>query len=203
MAQLGICAFGTLSHRAADDAKAEYRAALLLAHDARVAECMRAEYDRRYAHTVQRVSLLLAELRDGRPVTGEVRAAAAAELRQLRDLFAWDGQESDECEPPALQAIRSAIKRAEDRGVDVSTHIELQPEAFAVVDSMATAVVTALDDATRFARVVVAATAGTLTGSVVHGFDGSDVQPLPRDVDIVTLGDRRWVSATVDLGHAA
>lgn len=199
VAQLGLCAFGMLTRLAAQDARAEYATVLRLTRDAQVAAGMRAEYDRRYAQTVQRVSVLLSALRDGQPVTSELRATAGVELRGLRELFEWADRDGEHV---ALQTIRSAIKRAEDRGVDVHAHVDLQPEV--VADPIVTAVVTALDDATGFARVVVTSARGALTGSVVHGFDGSSpTRSFDDDVDVVTTGDRRWVSASVDLGRAA
>lgn len=199
VAQLGLCAFGILSRLAAWDARAEYREVLRLTREQGVAAGMRAEYDRRYAQTVKRVSVLLTALRDGEPVTPELRARARTELGGLRELFALAGAD---VEHVALQKIRFAIRRAEGRGVDVCAQVDLQPERIA--DPIVSAVVTALDDATDFARVVVTATGGAVTASVVHGFDGgpSD-RTFDPDVDVVTLADRRWVSTRVESGRAA
>ncbi len=203
--QLALCAFGPLSRRAAQDARADYQGTMRIVSERRVTEALRFEYARHYAATVQRLSPLLSALSEGTPITAEFVARARAELRHLRSLF---DNASGEDDPALLPTINAAVTRAELRGVDVTTHFDVGMESLAAPDAdrLLDTIVTAVDDAAIFARVVIASVGGALIGSVVYGIDRhqrNGHQATGNGVEIVTCADRRWVSTQIASGRVA
>jgi hypothetical protein len=194
--QLFALLFSALIRDAARDARTETDALRGLLTRQRIAEAVQADYQQRYARLLSRIIAVLVELAQGRAATADLRHRAGVEEQRLRMLF-----DERMIAHPLLQRLRSIVEAAQNRGIDVSTHLDPKPPrlAAATIDRLATPIarVAALPVATMRLTLMCAGdevttsltcTAGpglcALAGAAVVGDDG---------VELVDEGDVLWL----------
>lgn len=118
--QLGVAKFSSLARTAAAEASREDQARLLALGREHIAQALQDEYLDRYAAVVDRVTPLLSSLSRGHPVTPVIQQQARIESQRLRALF----DEAASNNRQLLQHLRKAIKPAQDRGLEVSLHVD-------------------------------------------------------------------------------
>lgn len=187
--QVFATVFSSWAARAAHDARLEHDNLVQVVAAERVAGAVQADYLKRYADVMSGVVPLLQALRDGEPVTPEVRRRARAESRRLRSLF--DQLRSDH---PLVFEIRALVEAAEERGVEVAVHFDadLPSVGQSTVDRIVVTVDRLIALAEGSARVVVTAADGVVTVSVVCAVPVADAG---RDLGIDS-GELIWSGRT-------
>lgn len=201
--QLCVLLFNSLINTASDSAHAETVSRIKLLTREQVTQALQDEYRRRYAGLITGVRPLLRGLADGRPIDAALRRRAQLETQRMRVLF----DQSASFDHPLLRALRPAIDAAEERGVDVSLHIEGSlPELAPVdVDLMAAAVGRALDIAGESARIAITGGPnGVVVSIVCHGVTG-DLAQYPElaggDIELTVHGDAAWLTIRSEAGE--
>lgn len=164
IAQVFALTFSTIARQAAHDARAENEARLQVVTKERVAEALQTDYLSRYAEVINRVVPILRALSRSE-MTPEIRRQARIESRRLRMLF----DHSHAPKHPLLAEIRALAEVAEERGVDVSIDADddLPAISAAKVREFAMPIALLLAATDRSARIVLTASGGDVTGSVV------------------------------------
>jgi signal transduction histidine kinase len=167
--QLFALVFNGLMRDAAADVQADTRAHQRLISRDRVAQALRAEYQRRYAQLVDDVVPLLRTLSSNGVVDDDLRRRASAECRRLRALF----DQAATFDHPLMQRLRPVIDAAEERHVDLAIDVAGDlPELTAdEIDAVVRPLAGILDASATSARIVLTSTAEEMTVSVVC--DGS------------------------------
>ncbi len=194
--QMCVLLFNTLINAAADNAHAETMSRVKLLTREEVTRALQEEYRRRYADVITGVRPMLRALADHQPVDAAFRRRAQLETQRMRVLF----DQSASFDHPLLRTLRQAVDAAEERGVDVSLHIEgtLPDLTAAEVDSMAAALGRALDVTSESARIAITAGPGGMVASIVCQGLTDDLAQCPEmgavDVELTTHGDIAWLT---------
>jgi hypothetical protein len=193
--QIAACLFSARVWDALVEARRENRARLRLETTEAVAEAMQSECISRYSGTVDRLVPLLQTLSRGGPITDELRRQARTECRRLRTLFDESGVDTT----ALSQRIQSLIGHAEQRGVDVTAHVD--DDLPALHDDTAEHVLnhidSALEQARTWARIVLTTANAEVDLSVVCDVSKespSESQQPHRGVDVVVADDTMWMT---------
>lgn len=193
--QLFALVFNGLMRDAALDAQAETDAHQRLRRRERVAQALRAEYQRRYAKLVDNVVPLLRQLSATGEVDARLQRQARAESQRLRALF----DQAATFDNPLMQRLRPLIDDAEARHVDVVVEVagDLPDLDHEVISALTSPLAAVLATDMMSVRLVVTAEPDEVTVSAVcHGTD-ADVAPAGYTdaVDVVRDGTTLWVLA--------
>jgi hypothetical protein len=163
--QLFTLAFGAFARNAAHRARAENEAHLQVLTAESVAEALQDAYVGCYAEVINRVVPLLTALSRFEEITPDLRRRARIESRRLRMLL----DRTKTGEHPLAGEIRSLAESAEERGIDVSIHLDDELPEFSADDirEFATPIALLLSAAQRSARIVLTASGPEVIGSVV------------------------------------
>lgn len=192
--QLFALVFNGLMREAGEDAQAETEAHQRLRRRERVAQALRAEYQRRYAKLVDNVMPLLRSLSDGAEVDERLQRQARVESGRLRALF----DQAASFDNAVMQGLRPLIDAAEARHVDVAVEVagDLPDLDGDDLSELLAPLARVLGMDMVSARLVVTADAGEVTVSVVcHGTVAAEELPeVNREVvDMVSDADSLWV----------
>jgi hypothetical protein len=193
--QIAACLFSASVWDTLRDAQRENHALLRLETQEAVAVAMQSECVRRYSVTVDRLVPILRTLSHGGPITDELRRRARTEYRQLRTLF----DESSPETPLLSQRIQSLIAQAEERGVDVTAHVDVDLPMLHVetAEQVLNHVDAALEQARSWARIVLTTAHDEVDLSVVCDVsDGPYDESRQRqgDVEVVVADDTMWMT---------
>ncbi len=193
--QLFALAFNAVMRAAAATAHTEAHAHRRLTLRASVERALHEEYQRRYAQLVDNVIPLLRVLSRGSGVDEQLQARAGAQSRRLRTLF----DQASTFEHPLMRALRPVIDSAEARQVDVSVDLAGDlPDLGSTddVDPLLGPIAAVMGQTTGSARIVVTASAGEISLSVVCRGIWS-LPTIPDDprvhLDITGGDDSVWV----------
>lgn len=191
--QLFALVFNGLMRDAALDAQAETDAHLRLRRRERVAQALRAEYQRRYATLVENVMPLLQRMRDGDTIDDRLQRQARAESRRLRALF----DQAATFDNALMRRLRPLIDMAEVRNVDVVVEVagELPDLGDRDIDRLTRPLARVLDLEMASARMVVAEAAEITISIVCRDVAGAADLPVAddADVDVISDDDSLWV----------
>jgi len=193
--QIAACLFSARVWDALVDARRENRARLRLETNEAVAEALQSECIRRYSGTVDRLVPLLQTLSRGGPITDELRRQARTECRRLRTLFDESGVDTT----LLSQRIQSLIGQAEQRGVDVTAHVDDDLPALQedTAEHVLNHIDSALEHARTWARIVLTTANAEVDLSVVCDVSKespSESQQPHRGVDVVVADDKMWMT---------
>ncbi|MGE2716259.1 sensor histidine kinase [Mycolicibacterium litorale] len=163
--QLFALVFDGLMRDAAAAIHADVTAHRGLVVSERIARAVAEDYRRRYARLVDNVVPLLQRLGDGEPVSESLRREARAESRRMRTLF----DQSRVFDHPVMRRLRPVIDAADAEGIDVSVDLGgvLPPLGENAADELVEPLRTALSADQSGAHLVVSATHGAVTMSLV------------------------------------
>lgn len=190
--QLFALVFNGLMREAALDAHAETQAHQRLRRRERVAQALRAEYQRRYAKLVDNVVPLLRQLSATGEVDERLQRRARAESRRLRALF----DQAAAFDNPLMQNLRPLIDNAEARNVDVVVEVagDLPDLGAGAIAALTTPLAVVLEQDMTSVRLVVTAEPDEVTVSVVcHGTGADALSGFTDAVDVVSDGPTLWV----------
>jgi hypothetical protein len=194
--QIAACLFSTSIWDGLSEARRENDARLRLETKEAIAEAMQSERIRRYSDTVDRLVPLLRTLSRGGPITEELRRQARAECQRLRGLFDESGPEAT----PLSQRIQSLIGKAEERGVNVTSHVDgdLPTLPLDTAEHVLSHVSAALDQASTWARLILTAAAHTeVDVSVVCDVSNkpsAELRQPPGGMEVVVAEDTMWMT---------
>lgn len=189
--QLCVLLFNTLIQDAAASAHRETAMRRTVLAQERTAQALQDEYRRRYRDLIANVRPLLTALTRQQPVDAEFRRQAQLETQRMRMLF----DQSASFEHALLQALRPAIDAAEDRGVDVSVHIDGTLPEIDTHHAMAAVIAQALSATSDSARIAFSTESGAVTASIVCRGVTDDVVPIGT-AEMTVIADTVWL--TVD-----
>ena len=193
--QLGVAMFSSLARSVATDANREAQARLRVVSREHVAQAIQREYLERAAAVIDRLIPLLTALSEGHPVTPEMRQRARIESQRLRALF----DEAKSINGQLLQHLQRAIRPAQDRGLEVSLHVDdglplLTEDA---VQSLVNRVIDVLEVAGSHARIVLTSVNDdSVAVSVLGDLTGQDHHQLQADdtMQFVSTDTSTWVT---------
>lgn len=193
--QIAACLFSAGVWDALLGARRENHARLQLETKEAVAEALQSECIKRYSGTVDRLVPLLQTLSRGGPIADELRRQARTECRRLRTLFDESGVDTT----VLSQRIQSLIGQAEQRGVDVTAHVDDDLPALQMdtAEHVLNHIDNALDQALTWARIVVTTANAAVDLSVVCDVSKespSESQQPHRGVDVVVTDDTMWMT---------
>lgn len=194
--QMCVLLFNTLINTAAENAHAETVSRIKLLTREQVTRALQDEYRRRYADLITGVRPMLSALAENQPIDAAFRRRAQLETQRMRVLF----DQSASFDHPLLRTVRRAIDAAEERGVDVSLHIEgaLPDLAAAEMDPMAEALGHALDVTSASARIAITAGPDGVLASIVCQGLTDDLAQWPElrdgDVELTAHDDIAWLT---------
>ncbi|BBX05662.1 sensor histidine kinase [Mycolicibacterium aichiense] len=202
--QLGVAMFSSLARSAATEASRENRARLQVVGREHVAQALQREYLDRYAALVDRLTPLLTALSEGQPVTPALRRQARIESQRLRALF----DEASSSNGQLLQQLQHAIGPAQDRGLEVSLHVDddLPGLTEDAVTSLMGRVTDVLDIADSHARIVLTrADNGGVAVSVLVDVTDQHPEQLWADdsAQVVSTDTSTWVTFSTPAGNMA
>jgi hypothetical protein len=167
-----------------------------------VAEALQDAYVGCYAKVINRVAPLLTALSRSEEITPDLRRRARIESRRLRMLL----DRTKTAEHPLAGEIRSLAESAEERGVDVSIHLDDELPEFSADDirEFATPIALLLCAAQRSARIVLTASGREVIGSVVcdmrPGTATEELRSAHNVSDFVSSGGNAWMTVQAARG---
>jgi hypothetical protein len=193
--QIAACVFSRSVWDALLDAKRENQARLRLETREAVAEALQSECMKRYSGTVDRLVPLLQTLSGGGPITDDLRRQARTECRRLRALFDESGVDTT----VLSQQIQTLIGQAEQRGVDVTAHVDddLPVLRMDTAEHVLSHLGNALERARTWARIVLTTANAKVDLSVICDVSKEshcESQHPPSGVDVVVTGDTMWMT---------
>jgi hypothetical protein len=196
--QLYALLFSDLLRNAARDARAETDAHLRLITGEGVAEAVRADYSRRYGDLMERVMPLLTTMSLGTPLSLDLRQRARIETQRLRRLF----DQSASSDHQLVRDVRAIVDEAEHRGIDVTVHVDGHlPNLNAHgTDRLLDPVQRLLDQPVASARLVLTATDGVITASLVcvkrpsTAIADPELLRVHDGVVVITAEDTTWLT---------
>jgi hypothetical protein len=192
--QVAACLFGNSVRAALLKAHRENDVGLRLHTKEAVAQAMQSECGRRYSETVDRLLPLLRAVAESRVITEELRSAARAECRSLRNLFDHSGVESTQLS----KRIQALIGIAEERGVSVTAHVDrdLPNLASSTADHVLDHVDAALGQARTWARLIVTTAYPDVDLSVVCDVSEPAIERRrpTGGAQVVVADDTMWIT---------
>lgn len=196
--QLFALLFNALIRDGAEKARADTVARTQSLTRQRVTAAVHDEYRRRYSKLLASIHPLMTTLAQAEPLDATLRSRARAESRMLRALF----DQPETFGHPVLHALRTPIGDAEDKGVDVSLHVNGDLPEIACEDTkrITEPLTRALYSTRGSARITVTADGTRLTTSIVcQGLaDGAALAEYSvtddDDVELVAIDDMAWLT---------